>query len=146
MNTPQSFTYTISSYQGIGTLCNDLYFDLQPLKENFDTYYVQCTGFCITSSLLVNQDSYYNVVVDDLAENGYFTGLRSNQAILTSFNTTTNVGMMTSGEGSHFIVKNMRMTRRIRIRLYRPSLVVVPDTQTPNGCYWILSLLFTPII
>lgn len=146
MNTQQSFTYTISSTQGIGTLCNDLYFDLQPLKENFDTYYVQCTGFVITCGTLVAASSYYNVIVDDLAENGYFAGLQSNQAILTSINTSTNVGVLTSGEGTHFIVKNMRMRRRIRIRLYTPAMVIVPNTQVPAGNYWILSLLFTPII
>jgi hypothetical protein len=146
MNTQQSFTYTISSSQGIGTLCNDLYFDLRPLKENFENYYVQCTGFVITSSLLVNANSYYNVVVDNLAENGYFAGLLSNQAILASISTTPNVGVLTSGEGSHFIVKNMRMNRRIRIRLYAPNMTVVANGQVPVGCYWILSLLFTPII
>lgn len=146
MNTQQSFTYTISSTQGIGTLCNDLYFDLQPLKENFDTYYVQCTGFVITCATLVTPSSYYNVIVDDLAENGYFAGLQSNQAILTSINSSVNVGVLTSGEGTHFIVKNMRMRRRIRIRLYTPAMVIVPNTQVPAGNYWILSLLFTPII
>lgn len=146
----QSFTYTLSSGEGEGTLANDLTFELLPLKENYDVYMVQCTNFAITTSNLVTPEPYYHLVADDFAENGYFIGLNNNQCILGTLNTSNNVATMTHGEGSVFIVKNMRGRRRVRFRLYTPSLQVVPDAQllpaSGRVVYWTATLLFTPII
>ena len=84
-------------------------------------------------------------MADDLAENGYFSGLSSNQCILGTLTKGPN-GIMTSGEGSHIRIKNMRQRRNIRFRLYGPDMQPVDPTEFGAGCYWSCVLLFTPII
>ncbi len=145
MNTFQTFTYSISSTQGTGNLANDKIIDIGPLRENYDNYYVRCIGFSINSSTLTTPSGFYHLVADDLAENGYY-GLQSNQCILGTLSTGTNIGVMTTGEGSHVIVKNMRAKRQIRFRLYGPDLLPVPNAQIQATTFWTALLLFTPII
>jgi hypothetical protein len=145
MNTLQTFTYAISSVSGIGALANDEIIDIGPLRENYDSYYVKCIAFTINGSTLLSPAGFYHLVADDWAENGYY-GLRSNQAILATLNTVASIASMTSGEGSHFIVKNMRVRRQIRFRLYLPTLLPVPNNQVQGTTQWNALFLFTPII
>jgi hypothetical protein len=144
MNTINTFTYTISSTQGTGTLCNNTIINIGPLRENYDNYYVQCVGFSINSTSLVSPSGYYHLVCDDFAENGYY-GLKNNQCILGTLSTSVNIGTMTTGEGSHFMVKNMRSQRQIRFSLYGADMLPVPDGELQNTTYWCAMLLFTPI-
>lgn len=145
MNTFQTFTYSISSTQGEGTLANDKIINIGPLRENYENYYVKCIGFSINSATLISPSGFYHLVVEDFAENGYY-GLQSNQAILGTLSTGTNIGVMTTGEGSHFLVKNMRSRRQIRFRLYGPDLQPVPDGEIRDTTFWTALLLFTPIV
>jgi len=145
MNNIHTFTYAISSHSGTGALANDKIIDIGPLRENYDTYYVKCIGFTINGSTLLSASGFYHLVVDDWAENGYY-GLQSNQAIVATLNTVASIATMTTGEGSHFIVKNMRARRQIRFRLYTPQLTPVPNAQVQATTYWNALFLFTPII
>lgn len=54
--------------------------------------------------------------------------------------------MMNSGEGAHFIVKNLRQKRRIRFRLYNDVMVPENGTYTTATTNWSCVLLFKPII
>ena len=148
MNSQQSFTYTITSATNDPTGANaeDVTIDIGPLKENYEYYYVQCTAFGITASTLAAPRFYYHLVADNLTENGYFAGLKNNQCILGSLVTNANIGIMTSGEGSHILVKNMRQKRQIRFRLFGPDMLPIPAAQCPDGTYWSATLLFTPIM
>jgi len=148
MNNFQSFTYTITSSSGDinGSTAEDVNIEIGPLKENYEYYYVECTSFCITGNTLFNPSQYFHLVADNLSENGYFSGLNNNQCILGSLNTNTNICLMTSGEGSHILVKNMRQKRNIRFRLYGPNMTPINASECTDGTYWSATLLFTPIM
>ena len=148
MNTLQSFTYTITSASGDidGLTAEDVTINIGPLRETYEYYYVSCTSFGITTNSLTGASAYYHLVADDLAENGYFAGLNNNQCILGTLYTTVNIGCMTSGEGSHIKVKNMRQKRQIRFRLYGPDMQPIDTAQCTDGTYWSATLLFTPIM
>lgn len=153
MNTSKSFTYSISSGDGIpstGQLCNDTLIDIGPIVLPYDKYFVTCTGFAVTPSRIKNNGTvvlpdYIHLVVNNLVEKGYNTGLNSNRIILGTLQTSINLGNMTSGEGSSFTVKTMGSVRKLRFRLYNPNLTALAVGHIDTNCFWAATLLFTPI-
>ena len=147
MNNSKSFMYTINSTNRANVFdeSNDCTIVIGPISTNDKRWYVQCTNFIITASIL-SEDApdYIHLVVDDWALNGHTTGLSSNQLILGTLQSSENIACMVSGNGAHFIVQNLDIATLVRFRLYAPDMTSLADEIT-SFSEWTITLLITPI-
>jgi hypothetical protein len=147
-----TFTYFITSVNNVsGGECNDCLIDLGPIGENYDSYYCRCIAFNMNvDTLVANGPTLYYLVADDLAENGYNThaagteSLTNRQCVLGWMTNDTD-GSMNTGEGAHFIIKNLRQKRRIRFRLYNEQFIPADGTYVQAATVWSCVLLLKPI-
>lgn len=152
-NPYNTFTYFISSANRVtGTECNDCEIEIGPIGDNYDEYYVQCVAFCMNvNTLVAGGPTIYYLVADDLAENGYKSylagtnNLTNRQIVLGWLTNNPTSGIMNSGEGAHFIIKNLRQKRRIRFRLYNDLLQPEDGTYTQATTNWSCVLLLKPL-
>jgi hypothetical protein len=63
---------------------------------------------------------------------------------LAWINTEKENGILNSGEGSHFIVKNLRAKRKIHFQMYNAQMAPFPNVVATAN--WTIILLFQPII
>jgi hypothetical protein len=147
MNNSKSFMYTINSTNRFNVFdeSNDCTIQIGPISTNYKRWYVQCTNFIITASILSDDaPDYIHLVADDWALDGHSTGLLSNQIILGTLQTNINIGSMVSGNGAHFIVPYLDIAKLVRFRLYAPDMTPLADEIT-SFSEWTITLLITPI-
>jgi hypothetical protein len=153
MNDHNNITYFISSVNRISGDAWNCEIELGPVGENFDNFYCKCIGFNMNANTLqAGHPINYILVAENLSENGYKTyqagtnNLENNEMPIAWLNTDNANSIMQSGEGSQFVIKNLRQKRRIRFT-FRDENLTIEDGTYFNGSHiteWSCILLLHP--
>jgi len=147
MSENKSFIYTISSIEKqnndyLGTF----HIDVGGLNENFNNYSCEVLSFMVDGFVLISK-GFLLFIAENLSDDGYFCRgkLASNQTILSHVSLTAR---SLNSVGNTFVIKNIRMKRRVIFSFLTPDLVAAVDEVDINlGSIteWFLTLRLTGI-
>jgi hypothetical protein len=145
----QSFNYTLSSSDRINNEADQIYYDIDfgGFSTDDENYKIEVIN-CVLSGAVAETNGYLIMTCNELNENGVFCRkvLNSSEAILCVI--PVNVDVLMSSGGVEFISNNIRIERRIRIKLLKPDFTPVVDGTDINvnaETQWILTLRLTPV-
>ena len=156
-----SFTYIISSSDrtnSIGTNTNTYDIDFGGFNSNCNDYSIEILNVLLSENTL-QANSMLILVANDLADIGYFCTASLNSSknsglvkptIIGFVPLLANIDMFNSGSGGiSFVVKNIRIKRRIRFKILKQDYTDAIDGTDINiagaETKWYITMRVTPI-
>ena len=156
-----SFTYIISSndrVNSVGTNTNTYDIDFGGFHSNCNDYHIEILNVLLSENTL-QSNSMLLLVANDLADIGYFCPASFNPSknagivrptIIGLVPLLANIDMFNSGSGGiSFVVKNIRVKRRIRFKILKQDYTdAIDGTDINVGGFetkWYVTMRVTPI-
>ena len=157
----QSFTYIISSNDrtnSTGTNTNTYDIDFGGFYSNCNDYYIEILNVLFSENTLQSNSMLF-LVANDLADVGYFCPASMNSSknsglvkptIIGLVPLLANIDMFNSGSGGiSFVVKNIRIKRRIRFKIilqdYTDAISGTDINIAGAETKWYVTMRVTPI-